>query len=150
MAMEYTGFECREQQLILNSESSWGLLPNTVPILFVRTESVCSSQPPPLSPSLNLMRMDWLLSRTTRILMAAVTVVGCKCSSMNIMIQSKPSVLTSSSQALFKDRWRQRNSFRRAHISYWKNTTEPQFWGTMSFRVQVSPSCLTGSGSIQD
>lgn len=79
-------------------------LPSTVPILLVRTESVWSSQPPPLRPSLNLIRMDWLLNRTTRIRMAAVTVVECRCSSINIIIQSKPRVFTSSSQALSKVR----------------------------------------------
>lgn len=89
---------------ILQSWGGWGAIPSTVPILLVKTESVWSSQPPPLRPSLNLIRMDWLLNRTTRIRMAAVTVVECRCSSINIIIQSKPSVLTSSSQALIKER----------------------------------------------
>lgn len=106
---------------------NWSLVPSTVPILLVSTESVCSSHPPPLSPSLNLMRIDWLLSRTTRILMAAVTVVGCKCSSMNIMIQSKPSVLTSSSQALFKDRQVQRKGISFRNSDFKLVNFEPRF-----------------------
>lgn len=76
------------------------LLPSTVPILLVRTESVWSSQPPPHRPSLKRLRMDWLESSTTRIHRAAVTVLEWRCSSMNIKSQSKPSVRTSSSHAL--------------------------------------------------
>lgn len=117
---------------------NWSLVPSTVPILLVSTESVCSSHPPPLSPSLNLMRIDWLLSRTTRILMAAVTVVGCKCSSMNIMIQSKPSVLTSSSQALFKDRQVQRKGISFRNSDFKLVNFEPRFWDTISSRVYTT------------
>lgn len=94
--------------VILQSWGGWDAIPSTVPILLVKTESVWSSQPPPLRPSLNLIRMDWLLNRTTRIRMAAVTVVECRCSSINIIIQSKPSVLTSSSQALIKEKKNQK------------------------------------------
>lgn len=76
--------------------------PSTVPILLVRTESVWSSQPPPHKPSLNRLSIDWLESSTTRINRAAVTVLEWRCSSMNIRSQSKPSVRTSSSQALWQ------------------------------------------------
>lgn len=96
---------------ILQSQGGWDAVPSTVPILLVKTESVWSSQPPPLRPSLNFIRMDWLLNRTTRIRMAAVTVVECRCSSINIIIQSKPSVLTSSSQALIKKREKTKSHF---------------------------------------
>lgn len=90
----------KPEQTLQSHGNVFGYSPSTVPILLVSTESVCSSQPPPHRPSLKRLRMLWLLSTTTRIQRATVTVLEWMCSSMNISSQSNPSVRTSSSHAL--------------------------------------------------